>query len=860
MQNFVISKYFYIFAATMQNLCIMKKYLLSLFFLSAVLSLMARTPEEAAALAHDFLMQRTAYQHSVAPSHRVAKQPLTLAFTQYQIDDTTPAVYVFNDSDNHGFVLVSAHDDARPVLGFADAGVFDANAIPENMQFWLRMYADEMACLSSVEPELLHGQQSLQPTVIQRAQQQTYQMVEPLLASTCWGQSEPYNNFCPVIGGEHAPTGCAATAVAQIMYKYQYPHQGIGSHSYTTQSYQLPLSADFWATTYDWQNMLPDYSAGYTATQVTAVATLLSHVGIAAEMDYTSNSSGASASTALNAMIQYFDYDKSIVVLPKDYLKETDMMALIAQDLQEGHPIFFEGRTKNDEGHAFVCDGINADGYLHINWGWDGYSNGYFALSAFNPLNQGVGGSSTNDAYTQSVVAYIGIQPNQGGNYHPFLLASSAKRTSADQITRGSEVTYELNYLYNKGICTAEGALMYYIYDEQNNLVGKASNNSWFDLPVSYYYNSRSLSASLPADLPAGNYQLEIALEDANGNQCPILVKSIGRMRIPIMLTDDAIIFSEEGSAGDSGDSDGSNWLYMPIVDAQLIYQQGSNQWKLDLTSAGFWNSTPSDVDVMIRGVIRSASETSVVGTYILDPTNSGAPGTINADAKFMVGYNRACYQYPATDLHLTITQADNGRLNVQIHMVANNETYDYICQVAPVWAFNNGIGNYYYDASITYELAAQLSASSALQLTQSLAHTEETNMHYFVNGIVSNMHNAPEQIAQYKTARFDISDDGTVAHSLYCNNTRWLNDSDFQTGNEVHAGDEVVIYGTLQHYNADTPEIKGHVYSIQSNNTTGVVNSYSSLPKTNCHKILRHGQLLILCDDKTYSLMGQEM
>lgn len=835
----------------------MKKYLLSLFFLSAALSLTARTPEQAAALAHDFLVQRTAKVHPVAPSHKVAQQPLTLAFTQYQTDALTPAVYVFNDSDNQGFVLVSAHDDARAILGYADAGVFDANAIPENMRFWLRMYADEMARLSSVEPELLHGQQSLKRAVIQHAQQQTYQAVEPILEGICWGQSGPYNNSCPVISGERAPTGCAATALAQIMYKYQYPHQGIGSHSYTTQSYGLSLSADFGATTYDWQNMLPNYSAGYTAIQASAVATLLYHVGIAFEMDYTPYSSRANAAVALGAMIQHFDYDKEIHVLPKDYLPEEEIMAQIVQDLQEGHPIFFEGRTKNDEGHAFVCDGINTDGYLHINWGWNGYSDGYYAISAFNPTNQGVGGSSTNDAYTQGVVAYVGIQPNQGGDYHPILLASSAKRTSANQITRDSKVTYELNYLYNKGICTAEGALKYYIYDQQNNLVGVASGNKWIELPVGYYYNSRPLSTTLPADLPAGSYMLEIVLEDANGNPCPVYVKSIGTMRIPITLTDDAIIFSEEGNAGGSGDSDESNWPYMPIVDTQLIYQQGSNQWKFDLTSSGFWNSVPSDVDVMIRGVLRSESETSVVGTYVLDPTNSGAPGTINADAMFMVGYSRACYQYPTTDLHLTITPADNGRLNVEIHMVVNGETYDYTCQVTPVWAFNNGNGNYYYDSSITYELAAQLSAPSALQLTQALEHTEETKMHYFVQGQVSSMRSTPEQIAQYKTANFDISDDGTDAHSIYCYNTRWLNNTDFQTGNEVHAGDEVVIYGTLQHCNGDTPEIKGYVYSIQRN-TMSVENTHNPSTNTNCQKLIRNGQLLILRNGKTYSVMGQ--
>ena len=85
--------------------------------------------------------------------------------------------------------------------------------------------------------------------------------------------------------------------------------------------------------------------------------------------------------------------------------------------------------------------------------------------------------------------------------------------------------------------------------------------------------------------------------------------------------------------------------------------------------------------------------------------------------------------------------------------------------------------------------------------------------MSYFVEGTISTMRNTPEQIVQYKTARFDISDDGSTDKQFYCYNTKWLDNSDFVTGNEIKLGDEVVVLGYLQNYNDNTPEIKGYVY-----------------------------------------------
>lgn len=65
-------------------------------------------------------------------------------------------------------------------------------------------------------------------------------------------------------------------------------------------------------------------------------------------------------------------------------------------------------------GHAFICDGYE-DGYLHINWGWDGSSNGYFDVDILD-YDHNVSMSQTTPAngysFFQQII--IGIEPGNG--------------------------------------------------------------------------------------------------------------------------------------------------------------------------------------------------------------------------------------------------------------------------------------------------------------------------------------------------------------------------------------------------------------------------------------------------------------
>lgn len=765
-------------------------------------TLEARTMQEASAVASAFMQAR----NEAVPAKRMQKAaaatsvtvPVELAFTQYQIDNTTPAVFVFNSTDE-GFVLVSAEDNARAVLGYSDEGTFDANNIPENMQFWLQMYADEMRSATEAK-----GDEAMRRKVIRRevkgerleAEAESYPTISPILVKTVWGQGEPFNNKCPQINGERTVTGCVATAMSQIMYAHKYPTKGTGSHSYTTETKKLKVSANFGNTTYDWANMIPDYNKSYTSTQADAVATLMFHAGVAADMDYTVDGSGAVSSIALAAMTEYFGYNKSINILPKDFMKEEDILQEVASDLQAGRPLYVSGSTVNQEGHAFVCDGMQSDGYLHINWGWNGVANGYFALSALAPEVQGTGGSASNLAFTEGVCIYSNIKPIAGGEAMPLVTVDKLIRTSSDAISKTTAVGFSLERFTSTGIATAAGTVTYFIYNSTGEVVNKVEIGT-FELAPGYYYTEPiKLSQQLPNTLAQGEYELEIRYVDDNNKDHPILVKGLGEVRIPFTVTSNQFVF---GAIAEPEKE------MRPFTNADFSLVQGSKTWSVDLFSSQFWADVPSETDVLIRCNIHSNSDKSVIGTYTMEA------GTIDANAMYAEGYYNACYQYTPTALHLTILPAGGEKVTVQYYMEVNGEVKQGSYTATPDWYTTNG-DTYQYNTNYTLDLATTLSASKAVEITSALTHSNLTEMSYFVEGKISLMHSNKEEIVLNKSANFYISDDGSRNNQLFCFSTQWLDNTDFTTGEEIKTGDKVIVLSHLQNYNTQ-PGAKGYIY-----------------------------------------------
>ena len=244
--------------------------------------------------------------------------------------------YVFNNGKDNGFIIISGDDKAAPVLGYSDSGSFDANDIPEGMRYWLECYAEQMQYLRS-HPESAY--------VAPRSQSNV--MITPLL--TCkWNQNSPYNDKCPTYGTaqNHAATGCVATATAQVMYYHKWPQQGNSEFTYVCNvngEGEQTLSADFGSTTYDWNNMLDYYSPNsYSEAEGNAVATLMSHVGIASHMKYGS-SSGTPMFAAMEALRLYFGDNSGMRKYTRISKTAAQWDSLLMNELLNARPVIYTG-------------------------------------------------------------------------------------------------------------------------------------------------------------------------------------------------------------------------------------------------------------------------------------------------------------------------------------------------------------------------------------------------------------------------------------------------------------------------------------------------------------------------------------
>lgn len=359
------------------------------------------TEEQARAKAQSFLQTR----HLLSGGRRLA--PARTPKELQSAPTGKAALYVFNVGEQDGFVIVSGDDRARSVLGYADSGSFDADQAPAALREMLAIYARQIEMISQAEAKSNPSARS------QRRISGTMADVTPLLTTT-WNQGDPYNAYCPTLNDQTALTGCVATAMAQIAYYYKYPTAQVPSlAAYTSETNKINVSA-WGATTFDWNNMLDNYDAGYSNDQKAAVATLMRYCGQAAQMDY-GFTSGAYNGDALVAFKDKLGYNANAEFRSAASYSADGWEDLIYKELNEGRPVYYSALNGEEgcdvSGHAFVIDGYQADGnYFHVNWGWGGGSNGYFNLFALDPGNPETA-VVTADGWHYQMLALIGLSP-----------------------------------------------------------------------------------------------------------------------------------------------------------------------------------------------------------------------------------------------------------------------------------------------------------------------------------------------------------------------------------------------------------------------------------------------------------------
>lgn len=307
---------------------------------------------------------------------------LDLAYTQ-TTESGANALYVFNFEG--GYLIMAADDVAQPILAFGEEGCFDANNIPDGLAYYLRHYARqiEYAVNNSMtaDPEISEQWEQIRRYGVIRSERATRGDVAPLI-STNWNQDSPFNAYCPTGQGGpggRAYAGCVATAMSMVMKRWNWPDHGQGSHSYTPSGYATQ-TVDFENAYYQWNNMPNTVNN----SNYQAIALLMYHCGVAVDMQYGPQGSGAHSQDVPDAIFNYFRYTKSANRLDRDLYTRNEWEEILISNLQEGFPMYYSGAEGNS-GHAFVCCGYReSDRKFYFNWGWSGFNNNYFAIDALN--------------------------------------------------------------------------------------------------------------------------------------------------------------------------------------------------------------------------------------------------------------------------------------------------------------------------------------------------------------------------------------------------------------------------------------------------------------------------------------------
>lgn len=398
---------------------------------------------------------------------------------------SSDAYYVFND-DEGGFVIISGDDAvSTPVLGYSTTGRFDMASIPDGMRDLLIDYERQIA---SIEP------------LPYEASASTRAVGEKKIETAQWGQSFPYNKYCP----DNCPTGCVATATAIIMRHYGYPATGRGSNSYTCSYTGTTLSADFSKSNYDWKSMPMGDGTNSHDQAYDGVARLMSDIGIAVGMNYYPGGSSASTQTARLALIDNFGYSSKAKYLYAKRYSANEWQQRLETEIDNDRLVLYSASTASGEGHAFIIDGYK-NGLFSVNWGWGGYCNGYFSLGGLQPNDE-------MDAYNSEQSGLFNICPSDGTEPLASPLSLSANDNgyygfvmNAESVKAGERFKVVTGKVLNSSSNSYNGKLYAGLFDKSGELK-EVMGSTNVSLNVNYYYSSLDINCTPVTDAEEGDF------------------------------------------------------------------------------------------------------------------------------------------------------------------------------------------------------------------------------------------------------------------------------------------------------------------------------------------------------------------
>ena len=442
------------------------------------------TAEQAHALATDF------FKTNVQTRSTAASPQLQLVWDGEDANTRSagnfPAFYVFNSTDQKGFVIIAGDDVVMPVLGYSFTNSFVVDGMPSNLKSWMNGLKEQInearetgLNTSDVVYEAWSGVSDMTTGDVVKQ----YQTAE-------WDQESPYNTLCPKIEGTQTVTGCVATAISILMRYHQWPNAGTGTlpaYSYEAlvsgAKIHQNVSGRTLGHTYAWNDMPLQYDRNSSEISKNEVATLMYDCGVMAQSQFniaSAGGTGASTLTAVHGLAEYMNYNKSMLCLRREWYSDAEWIQMLENEIMTVGPVLYGGATLSNEGHQFILDGYTTENYFRVNWGWSGHSNGFFLISALNPDDQGAGGS-TGGGFIANQDALFGLKPAKGNSNYQTLLGMLAGKTGSGESYSGlmtSETQFNVNtnftvkcgFFWNLGLIPFSGKVALAIVDKNQNV------------------------------------------------------------------------------------------------------------------------------------------------------------------------------------------------------------------------------------------------------------------------------------------------------------------------------------------------------------------------------------------------------
>nr|WP_314980241.1 C10 family peptidase [uncultured Prevotella sp.] len=402
-----------------------------------------------------------------------------------------PAYYIFTNPNDKKFVIISGESKLNELVGYGDKMTENPNDQPPYFKLFLKEY-------ERVVKEVRSKAATTTP------QRPIKRKVEPLL--TCkWSQYDPFNKYTPLSNGQHTPTGCVATATAQVMFYNKWPKNRPQDYIASTGD-DAKKSATYW-----WDEMKNTTNEMGTEHSRQAVGVLMSDIGKAVNMRYYYRGSDSNLQYACNALRDKFDY--TVRYLDKNFLPANDFLNEVMQEISDGYPVLVVGGP-----HAFVYDGYDEQGLIHTNWGWGGENDGYFDI---NIVTLNVSGFALNSGTFWDDISVVFAHPNDG-KATPFkdiergLDARTTTSLTIDktEANRSESFSAKIERLgsYSSvkgelGVFTGKVALA--LYNDKNEQVkifnSTASDQTWASIFTSMSFDVADINFKGIAD---GNYRL----------------------------------------------------------------------------------------------------------------------------------------------------------------------------------------------------------------------------------------------------------------------------------------------------------------------------------------------------------------